>query len=401
MLVSKRETFDFTAFYYKFSEDYPNLEQPSEEFLEWFIGFTEGEGSFTLAKRGDLSFSVVQSSKDVQVLNYIKDNLGFGKVVIQSTKLNTHRFLVQDTKNLFRPEVCNLLSFLFIFIFGNITLQLVSCYFLDFYFEYSMCFIPVVFYTNPERQKDSIIKENKGRAGIYRWTNKLNGKSYIGSSVNLSNRLKQYYGKRLLKCKHISLIYQALIKYGHSNFTLVILEYCKSTEDVISREQYYIDFFNPQYNILQTAGSPLGRVHSEEARQKIAASKLGNKHSEETKAKMAKAAVGRVFSDVTRGKLRESRLGKKYSEVTLAKMAAVKLGVKRSDETKAKIKAFQATREKHPVPGRKVEVTDIKTGETTIYDSVRKAAIGLGTNHTTIRNYLKSKKLFQDRFYIS
>jgi group I intron endonuclease len=115
---------------------------------------------------------------------------------------------------------------------------------------------------------------------------------------------------------------------------------------------------------------------------------------------MAKAALGRVFSDVTRGKLMESRLGKKYSEETFGKMSAAKLGLKRSDYTKAKIKGFQSTRVKQPVPGRKVEVTDIKTGETTLYDSVRKAAIGLATNHTTIRNYLKSKKLFQDRFYI-
>lgn len=96
----------------------------------------------------------------------------------------------------------------------------------------------------------------------------------------------------------------------------------------------------------------------------------------------------------------ESRLGKKCSEETLAKMAAAKLGIKRSDETKAKFKAFQSTRVKHPVPGIKEEVTDIQTGETTIYGSLRSAAKELGTNHTTIRNYIKSKKLYQDRFQI-
>jgi hypothetical protein len=115
-----------------------------------------------IAKRGDLAFTVVQSTKDVQVLNYIKDSLGFGRVVLQSSNKNTHRFCVQDIKNLF------IICLLFIFISGNITLQPISCYFLDFYFEYSMCFIPAVFYTKPDRQKDSIIKENTGRAGIYR-----------------------------------------------------------------------------------------------------------------------------------------------------------------------------------------------------------------------------------------
>jgi LAGLIDADG endonuclease len=97
----KREYFDFTSFYSKFSEYYPNVKQPSNKFLEWFIGFSEGEGSFILAKRGDLAFVVTQSTKDVKSLNYIKDNLGFGKVIKQSVKQNTHRFVIQDIKNLY------------------------------------------------------------------------------------------------------------------------------------------------------------------------------------------------------------------------------------------------------------------------------------------------------------
>ena len=66
-------TFNFTDFYLKWKEKHSNKEIPSKEFLEWFIGFTEADGSFTLAKRGDLSFVITQSSEDVQVLNYIKD----------------------------------------------------------------------------------------------------------------------------------------------------------------------------------------------------------------------------------------------------------------------------------------------------------------------------------------
>src|SRR5271154_5793592 len=38
---SKDSPFDFTSFYSKFSEYYPNLKQPSSKFLEWFIGFSE------------------------------------------------------------------------------------------------------------------------------------------------------------------------------------------------------------------------------------------------------------------------------------------------------------------------------------------------------------------------
>ena len=97
---SKIKYFDFTPFYSKFSENYPNVKQPSRNFLEWFIGFSEGEGSFILAKRGDLAFVITQSTLDIKCLNYIKDNLGFGKVIKQSVKQSTHRYVVQDKKNL-------------------------------------------------------------------------------------------------------------------------------------------------------------------------------------------------------------------------------------------------------------------------------------------------------------
>lgn len=101
LTVDKEKTFDFNPFYAKFKEYYPNNTKPTKEFLEWFIGFTEGEGCFIYAKRGDLSFVITQSTKDVQILNYIKNNLGFGKVIKQSIKGNTHRFVIQDKNNLF------------------------------------------------------------------------------------------------------------------------------------------------------------------------------------------------------------------------------------------------------------------------------------------------------------
>lgn len=102
------KSFNFEAFYKEYSNLYPNNKLPNSKFLEWFIGFTEGEGSFTVAKRGDLAFVVTQSTMDIECLNYIKDNLGFGKVIKQSIKNNTHRFVVQDIKNLI--ILCNLFN---------------------------------------------------------------------------------------------------------------------------------------------------------------------------------------------------------------------------------------------------------------------------------------------------
>jgi len=76
----------------------PNNPLPSKNFLTWFIGFTEGEGSFIVNNRGDLAFVITQSTSDIRVLNFIKETLGFGKVISQSAK--TSRYVTQSKKEI-------------------------------------------------------------------------------------------------------------------------------------------------------------------------------------------------------------------------------------------------------------------------------------------------------------
>jgi group I intron endonuclease len=49
-------------------------------------------------------------------------------------------------------------------------------------------------------------------------------------------------------------IYSALLKHGHSNFSVTIVEYCKP-EQCIEREDFYLSFLPHEYNILNKAGS--------------------------------------------------------------------------------------------------------------------------------------------------
>jgi group I intron endonuclease len=79
------------------------------------------------------------------------------------------------------------------------------------------------------------------------------------NSNSLNNVLKR--GKRK------SAIYSAILKYGYSNFSLDILEYC-TLNLLIKKEQYYIDNLNPEYNICKVAGSRLGIKWTEETRLK-------------------------------------------------------------------------------------------------------------------------------------
>jgi len=55
--------------------------------------------------------------------------------------------------------------------------------------------IPIVTYTDASRDKSLIISENKRKPGIYKWTPKKSGKNYVGSSVDLADRLRAYYSK--------------------------------------------------------------------------------------------------------------------------------------------------------------------------------------------------------------
>lgn len=148
-------------------------------------------------------------------------------------------------------------------------------------------------YEDAFNMRKSILKENKGKSGIYMLTNKLSNHIYIGQSIDISKRFKNYFNLSYLKSKDNYIISRALIKYGYSNFSLTILEYCDKS-DLLLREQYYFDKYNPQYNILKIAGSSLGFKHSEETKIKISkalkgvyikkkSSLWGRFHTEETK----------------------------------------------------------------------------------------------------------------------
>jgi group I intron endonuclease len=86
-------------------------------------------------------------------------------------------------------------------------------------------------------------------------TNKLNGKKYVGSYINLRRRLLEYYNvNRLLNEKSMP-INVALLKYGYHNFRLTILEIC-DIDSLMFREEHFFEVYSPEYTILKTPGSP-------------------------------------------------------------------------------------------------------------------------------------------------
>jgi len=91
-------TFNFNSFHKNYASKYPDRPLPSISFLEWFIGFTEGDGNFTVNHRGELIFVVTQGSQDIQILHFIAETLGFGRVI---NKDQIHIVLLYKTKQTF------------------------------------------------------------------------------------------------------------------------------------------------------------------------------------------------------------------------------------------------------------------------------------------------------------
>lgn len=74
----------------------------NKNFLEWFIGFTEGDGSFIVSKN-KVYFDITQSINDIQVLYYIKKQLGFGKIILRKeAERNVGVFYVTSKENFTR-----------------------------------------------------------------------------------------------------------------------------------------------------------------------------------------------------------------------------------------------------------------------------------------------------------
>jgi formate hydrogenlyase subunit 3/multisubunit Na+/H+ antiporter MnhD subunit len=144
------------------------------------------------------------------------------------------------------------LSMVSLFSFSIFSGSLNSC------FLFSLAtIIPIKTYSNAETDKDKILSEQKNQSGIYMWTNIINAKQYIGSAIDLSNRFSFYYSKKAFENSlkdSKSYIYNALLKYGYSNFSLTILEYCNK-EKCIEREDFYLCYLPHEYNILPKAGS--------------------------------------------------------------------------------------------------------------------------------------------------
>lgn len=185
--------------------------------------------------------------------------------------------------------------------------------------------------------------------GIYKITNLVNKKVYVGQSVNLEERKYRHFLELAGNRHDNSHLQSAFNKYGKENFVFEIIESFPngiSKEGLTNRE----DFWIKQYNALdrnfgyngRDAGSK-GKMTAE-IKQKISASNRGKTLSEEHKRKLSLSHKNKIPWNKGLTTETDPRIlkyihknGFKHSEETLQKMSAKLKGRKHSEETKIKI----------------------------------------------------------------
>lgn len=82
--------------------------------------------------------------------------------------------------------------------------------------------------------------------GIYKITNKINGKAYIGKSSNIEKRWQYHLNNYTSNREYNKTLYKAFRKYGINNFSFEVLEELsdKYDEQANEREQYWIKYYN-------------------------------------------------------------------------------------------------------------------------------------------------------------
>lgn len=246
-------------------------------------------------------------------------------------------------------------------------------------------------------------------AGIYKLENLINGKIYIGQSIDLVKRIRAY---KNCQCIGQTKIYNAIKRYGWENFQVEYL-YSRDIEEVTidtlnHLEAFYIEAYQSirkGYNLM-TGGN--NSRHTEESKLKLSISHKGllvgeknymyGKHlSKETIDKMKETKKN--MSLETRQNMSKAQLGKKATEETKKKISEIHKGRKRSIETKTNIS--NALKGKSKSDEHKLKLRLTKTKAVNQYDldmnfinsffSIKQAQLELKINESLISKCCKGK----------
>ena len=199
---------------------------------------------------------------------------------------------------------------------------------------------------------------------IYCYTNKINGKKYVGQTADFLKRYKEHINDSYNMNKKYGYnlpFHCAIRKYGIENFEIEILkENLKDYEEMDYWERYYIKEFDllvkngKGYNLSDGGGN-------------------GNKFAGKTEEEMQE--IGKRISEAHKGE-KSPMYGKKHSEETRAKMS----------ENHADFKG-----EKHPKAKRVIQIDITTKTIIKVWNYAKEISDNLDIKYVTLKYYLQGR----------
>lgn len=155
---------------------------------------------------------------------------------------------------------------------------------------------------------------------IYKATNLINGKTYIGQTV------RTLRARMLEHLRHDKTHFdRALKKYGIENFKVVIIDSANTVDDLNEKEIFWINFYRSfgenGYNMCEGGGNTIGYHHTEQTKKAMSEKKrtvyvgaknpfYGKHHSKESCEKMSQSRKGRIITPEWRKHISENSKSK-------------------------------------------------------------------------------------------
>lgn len=175
------------------------------------------------------------------------------------------------------------------------------------------------------------------QSGIYCIECLSNNKVYIGSSINIPDRISHHFGLLNRNSHHNIYLQRAWDLYGEGSFRFFILEIIDKVELLAEKEQEWIDVLDTTsrgngFNIAPRAGHQMGYRHSEEAKQKISKSSTGRKFPKEIVDKRVATLRQRGIKPTAECLMRAAQ-SKKEKGVSVETREAISLSLKGKKQT--------------------------------------------------------------------